>query len=140
VPIDPRRMRTGYQTGMLLTGIAGPCANIALAIAFAIVYRILALMPAMPGIVLSVVGIFVELNLLLVFFNLIPIPPFDGSRVLQWFLRGAALDFYQQMERYGFVIIVVLIFVIPQFTGFDPLSAYLGATVLPLTRFLLGVG
>ena len=72
--------------------LAGPLTNLALAL-------------------LLSVGIFV--NALLAVFNLVPIPPLDGSRVVQLFLSGPTLASYERLERYGLIIIVVLILFFP---------------------------
>ena len=140
VPIDPRRMtRVGYRNGMLLTGAAGPVTNFALAICAGLLARLLALFPV-PAIVLDMAYIFTFINLVLAFFNLIPIPPLDGSRVLQRFLSGRALDVYNSMERWGFFIILALVFVLPSiFPQLDILGTYLKYTVYPLTGLLTGL-
>ena len=139
VPIDPRRMtRTTYQMGMLLTGAAGPVTNILLALCSGIAYRIGVLLHA-PEIVLFIFGFFALINLVLAFFNLIPIPPLDGSRVVQYFLKGNALRSYSQLERYGFVIVLALVFVLPQlFPSINPIYWYFNHTVYPVLNLLLG--
>jgi len=140
VPIDPRRMtRVGYRNGMLLTGAAGPVTNFALAICAGLLARLLALFPV-PAIVLDMAYIFTFINLVLAFFNLIPIPPLDGSRVLQRFLSGRARDVYNSMERWGFFIILAVVFVLPSiFPQLDILGTYLKYTVYPLTGLLTGL-
>jgi len=139
VPINPMLMRkTNPQTGMLLTGIAGPITNILLAIASAIVFRVLTLFD-LPGIVFYMVGFFTLINLVLAFFNLIPLPPLDGSRVVQWFLKGEALRKYSSLERYGILIVLGAAFLLPSFNpAWDVIGWYLGHTVYPISRFLLG--
>ena len=58
------------------------------------------------------VGIF--LNALLAVFNLIPIPPLDESRVVQYFLSGETLALYRRLEQFGLLLIMVLVFLVPQ--------------------------
>lgn len=136
VPFDPRYFKD-YKTGMLLTGIAGPAANLLMALAGAGLFRglyLLADVVTVPGIVLQMAYLFVYMNVLLMFFNLLPIPPMDGSRVVQRFLSGRAAEIYAGLERYGFVIIVVLLLM-----GRPLLDAYLGFTLHPVVAFLTGV-
>jgi Zn-dependent protease len=139
VPIDPRRMyRVKYQLGMLLTGAAGPVTNIVLAAFSAMVFRVLLLLPTVPEIVVYIFAYFTFINLVLAFFNLIPIPPLDGSRVIQYFLKGQALRTYAELERYGFTIVLVLVFVLPYVTKIDVIGAYFDYTVRPIANLLLG--
>lgn len=148
VPINPYRMtKTSPETGMLLTGAAGPATNIVLALLTSGVYRLLvgynALTPdnpPIPFIVMSLVQFFVVINLILAFFNLIPIPPLDGSRVVQRFLSGRARELYGSIEPYGFMIVILLAFVAPSFLGINLVKVYLDATAYRLASFLLGVG
>lgn len=138
VPINPYLMRrSGYRNGMLITGAAGPITNVLLAIVSAGLYRVVALLNA-PSIVLYIFQFFTLINLVLAFFNLIPIPPLDGSRVVQRFLSGAALEAYNSIEPFGFVIVLALIWIVPSLTGFDVVNAYFNYTVWPVAKFLLG--
>jgi len=140
VPIDPRRMtRTTYQMGMLLTGAAGPVTNILLATVSGIAFRLSTLFQA-PDVVLFIFYFFALINLVLAMFNLIPIPPLDGSRVVQYFLKGNALRAYSQLERYGFVIVLALVFILPQLLpSFNPIGWYFDHTVYPILHVLTGL-
>ncbi|MBI2112969.1 MAG: site-2 protease family protein [Candidatus Wildermuthbacteria bacterium] len=109
VPINPFNFRD-RKWGALKVGLAGPAANIAMALAFALVLRFLPfeLYPssAFP-LLLSYV---VMLNILLGVFNLLPIPPLDGSHVLFTFLPRAFDSFKIMLTQYGFIILVFVIF------------------------------
>lgn len=138
VPINPGYFKD-RKLGMLLTGIAGPLANLAMAVVAGVVLRLLPI-PATAvlggtGDLFSVILTFAYLNLALMFFNLVPIPPLDGSRVVQYFLRGPALGFYYQMERYGFIILFAVLFLLPGI-----INTYFNVTVFPLLKLITGLG
>jgi Zn-dependent protease len=138
VPINPFLMhRVSFRNGMLLTGAAGPATNIVLALASGLIARVLVLLSA-PVIVVYIFGFFTLINLVLAFFNLIPIPPLDGSRVVQRFLSGRALDAYNSIERYGFLIVLVLVFFLPDIIGVNVLGVYLAWTVEPISQLFAG--
>jgi Zn-dependent protease len=140
VPVNPYRMhKTTVRNGMLLTGIAGPATNIALAIVSGLAARVLFAVPAVPEIVVTIVYYFCYINLVLAFFNLIPLPPMDGSRVVQRFLSGRALETYSSIEPYGFIIILALIWFLPRFTGIDIIGTYFRFTVSPIATLLTGM-
>ena len=82
---------------------------------------------------------FAQLNLVLMFFNLIPMPPLDGSRVLPLFLSDAALAKYHQFERYGILVFFVVVLLLPDYLGIDPLGWYFDVTVAPLLKLFTGV-
>jgi Zn-dependent protease len=135
VPINPWRFRNERE-GIMITGIAGPAANIALAIVTGLLVRLLGtiLAPSAVGsVVLSLLDYFCMINLALAFFNLIPIPPLDGSRVLQRFLSPRARDAYISIERYGFIIVLAIIFFLPKL-----FNGYIAMTVTPIFRLLTG--
>jgi len=139
VPINPHLMRkVSYQNGLLLSGIAGPITNILLAVVSAGALRVAILFGA-PDIVFEMLLTFTLINLVLAFFNLIPIPPLDGSRVVQRFLSGDALRAYHSLERYGILIVLAVAFILPSITGFSILQVYLEYTVYPVLQFLTGI-
>lgn len=134
VPINPYRFKD-YRQGMFLTGIAGPVSNLVLAFFSGLAFRALG-----PGLIAEVVLLFAYMNLVLLFFNLIPIPPLDGSRVLPLFLSDRAMDTYHNIEQYGFIIIFGALWLIPLVTGFDLIGWYISSTVDPLIALFAGIG
>jgi Zn-dependent protease len=114
VPVVVSRLRNPRRDWALV-GAAGPASNLAMAVGLAVLLAIVsALGLATPGFALAevlAIGIFV--NVLLAVFNLIPIPPLDGSRVAQYFLSGGTLEAYRGLERYGLLVIVGLVFFFP---------------------------
>lgn len=134
VPINPYRFED-YRFGMFLTGIAGPASNLVLAALSGLVVRA----TDGTGLVAFAAFYFALMNLVLMFFNLIPIPPLDGSRVLPLFLSDRALEAYHGVERYGFLIILGALWLMPRYLGIDPIGWYFGVTVYPLLGFFAGV-
>jgi Zn-dependent protease len=104
VPFDPRQVKYG-EYGAALLALAGPLSNLALAFAVALLMRFL----NVGGLLEQALVFFVELNVALMVFNLIPIPPLDGSRVLYAFAPEPLQDFMQRVEPYGFFIILALV-------------------------------
>lgn len=136
VPINPLYFRDRRQ-GMLLTGIAGPVTNVLLAVVIGLAVRFT--LPIVPysGIASTLLGYavtFCYLNLMLAFFNLIPIPPLDGSRVIQRFLPDQIRFQYHRLEQYGFLILFALLYFLPGL-----LDAYLDVTVMPLLSLIIGL-
>jgi Zn-dependent protease len=135
VPVDLSRLRHPRRDWALV-GAAGPLSNLAMAIGLALLLAILSAAGlAAPGFRLAEIlsiGIFV--NVLLAVFNLIPIPPLDGSRVVQYFLSGSALDAYRRLERFGLLVIVALVFFFPPAQRFltDAIVACTAAITTPL--------
>ena len=140
VPVNAGYYRA-LRKGQFATGLAGPAANLALALAGAAVARgALALGAAAsePGAWLWLLGAaFVEVNLVLMFFNLIPIPPLDGSSVFPLFLSDRGLYTYYRMQRYAFPILLVLLWGVPAVFHVDPIGAYFRHTVDPFFRMLV---
>jgi len=134
VPFNPRNFKN-ERTGMLLTGIAGPVTNIVLAIVCGLLIRVFPTTgPAWLGTVFELLYYFAYANLVLAFFNLVPIPPLDGSRVLQWFLPDGLRDAYHSLERYGFIALIGLSWIFP-----GMFSAYLEITVVPVFAAITGL-
>jgi Zn-dependent protease len=140
VPVNPSRFKD-IRKGDLITGLAGPAANLFLAlVGAAVVWGALLVVPvnqAAAGTMISVGSGLVMVNLVLMFFNLIPIPPLDGSSIVPIFLPDSMLHGWYRIQQYSFVVLLVLLFVVPQALGFSPISAYFGWTVYPLLDFLL---
>lgn len=118
VPINPAYYRD-YRKGILLVSLAGPMANYAVMILFALVLKVLIAISAgsggasaeyilRPMISIAVAGVFI--NSLLGTFNLLPIPPLDGSKILACLLPGHLAARYMRLERYGFIILLLLAF------------------------------
>jgi Zn-dependent protease len=115
VPVNVSRLQHPRRDWALV-GAAGPVMNLLLAIVLTALLsaakRLGLADPASSLAEILSVGIF--LNALLAVFNLIPIPPLDGSRVVQYFLSGKDLDVYRRLEQFGLLIIVALLFLVPQ--------------------------
>ncbi len=107
VPINPMYFRRPYQ-GMMLVAIAGPLTNLALAgIGTACWYGLGE--PMWEGVARFVLY-FVVINVVLAVFNLIPVPPLDGSRVLLYFLPDGGKRLVHLIEPFGFVLIFLLLY------------------------------
>jgi Zn-dependent protease len=149
-PVNPYRLRTGPTTGWSIVALAGPLSNFVMAAALAAVLRLDPLRQALvePGGVLTFWDFFVArviiftigINVLLGVFNLIPIPPLDGYRVLLRFLPRDLAASYQRIEQYGPLILMAL-FAIPFFTGsrINPLGDVIEPVTRTVNRFL-GLG
>jgi len=126
VPIDPRYFRHPDRD-MEEAGHAGPAANFATAAVSGLVVRLL-LLAGVSGFFLQLATYFVLFNLILCFFNLIPIPPLDGSRLLYYFLPDRLAAAYGQLERFGFLILLGIILV-GQLTGISLIWWYMAPLV-----------
>lgn len=109
VPYNPYNLRN-QRWGSAAVGLAGPLANFALAVVFGVSMRFLPLSGINDVLfpMLLVFGIIVYLNLLLGFFNLLPIPPLDGSKIL--FALPISPVFKNFLQRYGFFVLILFIF------------------------------
>lgn len=116
VMVDDRNFKKRGRDNMLVS-LAGPLSNIILAIVFTIVYKVLSVCGISLNTVTSTVGIAlldmlwiaIIFNVTFAAFNLIPLPPFDGSKVLYYFLPYNGKKFMDKLERYSIYIIVFLV-------------------------------
>ena len=108
VPINFRALKS-QKSGMILVALAGPGANFFMAIGWVII-AIISINLNQP-IFLKMAGIGIFFNILLAVFNLLPIPPLDGSRVISALLPGPLAYKYGQFEQYGFLILLGLMYI-----------------------------
>ena len=105
VPFNPRYFRDP-QRGIMIVGAAGPLTNFAAALVSAVIFRFIAPLPHLVAVFLF---FFCATNLILGIFNLIPIPPLDGSRIVMGILPENLVPAYLRLESFGFIIIFALL-------------------------------
>ncbi len=111
VPFNPNRVKFG-DYGAALVGAAGPATNFALAIIGSILAHIV--INGNPQL-LEFLGLFIQINVILMVFNLIPIPPLDGSRVLYAFAPEPLRRVMEKIESMGFMAILLIILIVFEF-------------------------
>ena len=126
----------------LLVALAGPLSNALLALAAALIgYVLLPLLARQAPMSLlyslfSFFMTFIVVNLSLAFFNLIPLPPLDGSSILVPFLKGKALREYYRIQQYAMPILLVILYLLPTVLHIDIIGMYFDITVYPLAQGL----
>jgi len=119
VPYNPYNLRD-RKYGDAKVAIAGPLANFAIALSFGLLLRFLPFFNLVfSGLLMSIVYI----NLVLMVFNLVPIPPLDGSKILATFLRPDLRERYLNMNRYGFILVILVVM-------------FFGDLIIPIVNFL----
>jgi Zn-dependent protease len=137
VPVDARYFKDPAR-GMILVSAAGPAMNFILAVLFSVLFRVVggvavaaetgsvAAMVFEPLAYMCLAG--VTVNLAIGLFNLLPIPPLDGSRMVAGLLSPRAADAYLRYERYGFFVVILL-----------AVTGLLGKLLIPAILFLRGL-
>ena len=92
-----------------MVAFAGPISNILLALVFGLLIRLSAVV-ALPASLLQISGIIVVINILLAIFNLVPIPPLDGSKILFSIIPYRFAYIRTWFEKYSFVVIIIFVF------------------------------
>jgi Zn-dependent protease len=111
VPVSAHRLRGDMRAAMALVGLAGPFSNLIMAMIAAIPIRF-GWLDGSSILVQHVFQYLVTINLSLMLFNLIPVPPLDGSRILAWLLPRQLAYELERLERYaGIMLIFVALFI-----------------------------
>ena len=109
VPIDPFNLKEGRKD-VAIVSLAGPLTNVLLAVAAALIFRILSIHPSVLALyLLPLLQIIVQINLILAIFNLLPIPPLDGSKVFALILPEKDANTYLALGSIGMLIIFFLL-------------------------------
>lgn len=143
VPYNPRNFKDPRK-GDLIVGLAGPLGNFLLAVIAAIIYAVMGLFftPAGIDFALIVYAMYLPLlittNLYLMFFNLLPIPPLDGSSIFALILPRKYLPKYYQIQRYALPIFLIVLFLVPYVVHIDIIGIYLQATAGNVATLLMG--
>lgn len=144
VMVNPYRLRPPIRTSMAIVAAAGPFSNLILALLAAIPIRLGLFpdwdIPAISGLTPSLsefVGTFILLNLGLVFFNLIPITPLDGSKIAYGVLPQEWADALSRLDPYGPMILLVLL-VSGRFLPFNILGLLIGPAQQGLYNLIVG--
>jgi len=130
VPVNVSRLRRGRQDFMLVAA-AGPISNLLQATVAAGVLRALTTGGAGDGLAGAILVMYVVINLLLAFFNLIPVPPLDGGNVLAGLLPLSAEPILNMLRQYGFIILYALMFTGVLDTLIEPPTRFFQRILLP---------
>jgi len=114
VPYNPYNFKKLHKIGDALVAAAGPAVNIILALIFSILVRMSAVYSFSPSFI-EISSYVILINIILAFFNLIPIPPLDGSKILFTFLPRSMVGIRILIERYSIVAILIFIFFLWRF-------------------------
>ena len=147
VPYNPARLRSPRRDE-LVVALAGPASNLVQAAVGACVLRLTwdplvgavlagTLSADVFGWIYTALYTYVAVNLVLCFFNLIPIPPLDGSKVVLYFLSGEARASYYRLQQYAMPILIVVLYLVPSMLRVDPVGIYLDATAYRILDLML---
>ena len=138
VPVIKQRLRNP-RYGMMAVAAAGPASNLVLAAVGAVLLGLLVrgMGDVQPGEPLRFIALnlsnFLSINIFLALFNLLPIPPFDGSHIVEGLLPPRAAEVYDRLRRFGFPLVFILLIGLPYLIpGFDLVSRI----VLPPVQWL----
>ncbi|MBL7074295.1 site-2 protease family protein [candidate division KSB1 bacterium] len=112
VPVNPYNFRNPGRDNMVVSA-AGPLSNLVLALGFTFLMIFLGILSGHPLGSNSVLWMFsqygIQINVVLAVFNLIPVPPLDGSHILRYYLPPQGQAFYDRLRPYGFIILILFL-------------------------------
>lgn len=130
VPINSNNLRNPKRDTFLVA-VAGPVSNILIALVASIILKLSLFLGLHFNELITMIFVFViQINLVLAIFNLLPIPPLDGSHILEYFLSYKARYYYEQFAPYGIIAIFLLAYL-------GILGRILEVFLLPILRFLI---
>ena len=109
VPINPARF-TDYRRGLRWVSFAGPLANFILSFFSLLFLHLLLKFGIYQGLFFRFIVVLTQLNILLAIFNLIPVPPLDGSKIVLSFLSSSYINIYRKIEAYAPLVLIILVF------------------------------
>ena len=137
VMVNPGNLRGNSRSSMAIVALAGPLSNLIMAILTASLFRLGIVDASSTSILSLVLRTFVGINVLLTLFNLIPVPPLDGYKILGGILPPEMAYSLQPLERYGFLILMGLIFLLPM-VGIDVLQYLVFQPTSVVAKLLIG--
>jgi Zn-dependent protease len=148
VPVNPYALQRRSPSALMWVSLAGPMSNFFMAILAAIPFRLnmvtaqqaitdaytnTQFLPTLPQLLWE----FITINLVLMLFNLIPLAPLDGEKILDFVLPPSLSKFLEAIRPYGPIILLVLLFVLPR-VGFDVIGTIVQPVLFNLTMLLTG--
>jgi Zn-dependent protease len=143
VPINPHIIDRKNKAGVMLVSLAGPASNLLLAALGAIPLRfgwvplISSASPIFPSLGDFLLE-FLFINLALFLFNLIPLPPLDGEKVIAFFLPEHWVIKMERIRPYSSIILLAVVFLLPM-VGFDLMDIIIRQPLISMARFLIGL-
>ncbi|MBM3239988.1 site-2 protease family protein [Candidatus Poribacteria bacterium] len=135
VPVDPRMLKNPKKDMMFIAG-AGPFMNFSVAFLILAIQRTLDMKTAIPAEILFIVQRAALISIFLAVFNLIPLYPLDGYSVVYGLLPNHLAREFAKTEKYGFIILIAVIFLLPWILPINPVMSILGMLAVKTFNFM----
>ena len=135
VPVNPAALARKSPTAFLWVSLAGPFSNLLLAIAASLIFRIF--VGGAGNWFAYFLFEFITINLLLWIFNLIPIPPLDGEKIILYIIPQSAAPFYAKYRQFGPFVLMGVLVLLP-YAGLDIFGSVISPLINQFTLFLIG--